>query len=181
MKHLPALALSLLAAIGIVSGLAAAAPPEMPPYNRAAFGNGWAPVRPGCDVRDIVLARDLEPETWRGCNVVAGTLRDPYTGQTVTGPSRAFDIDHVVPLALAWRLGAWRWTAGRRVAFANDLGELRATTVHENRSKGDAGLDEWLPAVDPCGYARQFDTIADRYRLDDPARDGQVAHACGGP
>ena len=32
------------------------------------------------------------------------------------------DIDHVVPLAEAWRSGADSWTTDRRRAFANDLG-----------------------------------------------------------
>ncbi|WP_226351919.1 hypothetical protein [Pseudonocardia sp. ICBG601] len=81
-------------------------------YRREAFGPGWAPaVGPGCDVRDAVLARALVDTTvTRGCAVTAGTLHDPYTGQTVTGPSRQIDIDHVIPLALAHRTGAHAWT-----------------------------------------------------------------------
>lgn len=178
---LPTTAAAVAFAALAVAGVTAATSIGTPPYDRVEFGNDWTRIGPGCDTRDLVLARDLDPDQWRGCDVIGGTLHDPYTGAVVTGPSRDFDVDHVVPLAWAWRHGAWRWTPARRVAFANDPAELRATTPRANRSKGDAGLDEWLPQVNPCAYAQQFDAVADRYHLDDPARDGQVAHACGGP
>jgi hypothetical protein len=32
------------------------------------------------------------------------------------------DIDHVLPLAEAWRSDAQAWSASRRQAYANDLG-----------------------------------------------------------
>ncbi|WP_224392879.1 hypothetical protein [Pseudonocardia sp. ICBG1293] len=68
-------------------------------YRREAFGPGWAPaLGPGCDIRDAVLARDLTDTTVKNsCDVTSGTLRDPYSGQTVTGPTRQIDIDHVIP------------------------------------------------------------------------------------
>lgn len=135
-------------------------------YRRAVFGDGWAPTAPGCDTRDVVLARDLTGETVRhGCDVVSGTLRDPYTGRVVTGPARALDVDHVVPLALAWRTGAAGWTADERERFANDPANLRTTLAAENRAKGDAGPEEWLPAVDRCGYVRTFAAVVERYRM----------------
>ncbi len=43
-----------------------------------------------------------------------------YDGLTFTNPSD-LDIDHVVPLAEAWRSGASSWTTTTRQAFANDL------------------------------------------------------------
>lgn len=153
--------------------------PAGTPYARTEFGDGWRSVNRWCDTRDAVLARDLHAtDTSHGCDVLAGTFTDPYTGTVYAGPSRALDIDHVVPLSLAWRLGAWRWSAAQRQDFANDLGNLQTTLARINRSKGDDGLDQWVPPHDPCGYAHRFDTVADHYGLADPARDGEVVTVC---
>ncbi|WP_226363209.1 HNH endonuclease family protein [Pseudonocardia sp. ICBG1142] len=150
-------------------------------YRREAFGPGWAPaVGPGCDVRDTVLARDLTATTVaRGCDVTAGTLHDPYSGQTVTGPTREIDIDHVIPLALAHRSGAHAWTDAQRERFANDPDNLRATTPAVNRAKSDHGPEHWMPQVDACAYAHDFARVATRYQLTvTAARAAALQRAC---
>jgi hypothetical protein len=139
------------------------------------FGPAWADVdRNGCDQRNDVLHRDLTGievrEGTQGCVVVAGVLDDPYTGQTVQfekATAAEVPIDHVVPLAAAWAQGAAAWPAEQRRAFANDLGNLIATTRSENSSKGDSTAEEWTPA-DPrygCSYATVVITVKDRYAL----------------
>lgn len=40
--------------------------------------------------------------------------------------ARAFEIDHLVPLAEAWDSGASTWSAKEREAYANDLDDARA-------------------------------------------------------
>lgn len=140
-------------------------------YDREEFGT-WLRTAPGCDTRDVVLARDLTDTTVRhGCDVVAGTLHSSYTGRTVTGSTRGVQIDHRLPLALAWRTGAARWTRAQRVAFANDPAELVAVEGAVNEGKGDDGPEAWAPRVDGCGYSRSFVTVAVKYRLTvSPAR-----------
>jgi hypothetical protein len=140
-------------------------------YDREAFGT-WLHTAPGCDTRDVVLARDLTDTTVRhGCDVVAGTLHSSYTGRTVTGATRGVQIDHRVPLALAWRTGAAGWTRAQRVAFANDPAELVAVEGTVNEGKGDDGPEAWAPRVDGCGYSRTFVAVAVKYRLSvSPAR-----------
>lgn len=139
------------------------------------FGPAWADVdRNGCDQRNDVLRRDLtEIEVrggTRGCVVVAGVLDDPYTGATVTfvkADAAEVPIDHVVPLAAAWVQGAAGWTTDERTEFANDPGNLIATTREQNSAKGDSTPDEWLPP-DPaygCSYATVVVTVKDRYGL----------------
>jgi hypothetical protein len=139
------------------------------------FGPAWTDVdRNGCDQRNDVLHRDLADiqvrEGTHGCVVVAGVLDDPYTGATVTfvkADAAEVPIDHVVPLAAAWVQGAAAWTTDERTAFANDLGNLIATTRAQNSAKGDSTADEWLPA-DPaygCSYATVVITVKDRYDL----------------
>jgi hypothetical protein len=63
----------------------------------------------------------------------------PYDGKSYTKDS-ALDIDHLVPLAEAWRSGAWAWSALQRQNYANDLTEskaLVAVSLGLNRQKGD--------------------------------------------
>jgi len=143
-------------------------------YERDQFGQRWADVdRDGCDQRNDVLARDLVDVEYRSgthdCVVESGTLTDPYTGELVTFEKVAggIDIDHVVPLAAAWRAGAWSWAEQHRTEFANDLANLQATSSSLNRSKGDQGIDEWLPP-DPaytCTYAARWVQIKTRWAL----------------
>jgi hypothetical protein len=139
------------------------------------FGPAWADVdRNGCDQRNDVLHRDLAEievrEGTQGCVVVAGLLDDPYTGvavEFVKADAAEVPIDHVVPLAAAWVQGAAEWTTAERTAFANDLGNLMATTREQNSAKGDSTADEWVPP-DPaygCSYATVVITVKDRYEL----------------
>ena len=56
----------------------------------------------------------------------------------ITINPNALDIDRLVPLAEAWRSGAWAWTSLQRQAYANDLSESRAlvaVSLGQNRSK----------------------------------------------
>jgi hypothetical protein len=139
------------------------------------FGPAWSDVdRNGCDQRNDVLRRDLTEvqvrEGTQGCVVVAGVLDDPYTGAAVQfakADAAQVPIDHVVPLAAAWVQGAAAWTDDEREQFANDLGNLMATTRAENSAKGDSTADEWVPP-DPtygCSYATIVITVKDRYAL----------------
>lgn len=121
-------------------------------YDRDAFGPRWADVDGnGCDTRNDILARDLVNETLEnGCVVLTGTLTDPYTStvlEFVRGQdtSSAVQIDHLVPLAAAWRTGAQEWSAEKRTQFANDPANLLAVDGPTNAAKGDSDAAEWLP------------------------------------
>jgi hypothetical protein len=122
-------------------------------YAREEFGSAWADVdRNGCDTRDDVLNRDLGAKEWRpgthGCVVVAGLLRDPYTGQRLVfakADAAAVQIDHVVALSDAWQKGAARWDATRRREFANDPLNLLAVDGPTNAQKSDGDAATWLP------------------------------------
>ncbi len=92
-------------------------------------------------------------------------LADPYSGTTIRAPRRV-DIDHVVPLANAWRSGARRWTEARRRAFANDPCNLLPVSASLNRAKGDEGPEEWLPPRRAylVTYAIRWIGVKARYR-----------------
>jgi hypothetical protein len=142
-------------------------------YDRTGeFGAAWVDVDAnGCGTRDDILSRDLVGVTKRDrCVVVSGVLHDPYTGRDITfskADATAVQIDHVVPLSLAWQLGAAQWSQGERVAFANDPANLLAVDGPSNEQKSDSGPDAWLPANKAyrCTYVIRFIRVANAYRL----------------
>jgi hypothetical protein len=80
------------------------------------------------------------------------------------------EIDHLVPLANAWRSGAYLWTGDPRISFANDLsypGHLNAVTAELNSAKSDAGPENWRPPAPEawCPYAIDWVTTKDRWDL----------------
>lgn len=93
-----------------------------------------------------------------GCDVTAGEWVSIYDGATTTTDPSTFDVDHMVPLAEAWRSGAHGWDPELRARFANHLDEpdhLIAVTASSNRSKGDRPPNEWRPPAQSswCRYA----------------------------
>ncbi|KAL2865059.1 HNH endonuclease family protein [Aspergillus lucknowensis] len=137
-------------------------------YDRDLFPH-WISQGNSCDTRDVVLIRDgSDVETGSGCSIESGTWHSEYDGEdwTETGD---VDIDHVVPLANAWRSGASEWTTDERQAFANDLDnpQLLAVTDNVNQEKGDAGPEEWLPPLDSyyCTYGKMWTAIKYTYGL----------------
>lgn len=155
-------------------------------YLRAAFGAGWGDTdRNGCDARNDVLARDLSDVVFRpktnDCVVHSGVLDDPYTGTIIhflrgNETSQLVQIDHVVPLAWAWRYGAANWTHEERVIFHNDHGNLLAVDGASNMAKSDAGPGDWMPpnTAAHCGYAETFVNIVHAYALSIPDHDRRV-------
>ena len=158
-------------------------------YHRSAYGDAWdddndAPGgHNGCDTRDDILNRDLVDKTYvsvkRCPNAVAtGTLHDPYTDTTIAFQrgakvGEAVQIDHIVPLAYAWDMGASGWTFPERLRFANDPANLLAVQGQANQDKGDSPPAQWMPpnkAFD-CQYAMQFIAVLRGYQLpvDEPS------------
>lgn len=140
-------------------------------YDRDRFGQRWRDTdRNGCDQRNDVLARDLTGVRKRGgCVVVAGRLDDPYTGKQITfskSDAAEVQIDHIYPLALAWRMGADEWPEERREEFANDKDNLLASWGVPNRQKSDSGPADWKPRkAYQCTYAVKYIAVAHEYRL----------------
>lgn len=93
-------------------------------YQRSRFQHWTDEDRDGCDTREEVLIAESRtaPTIGPGCKVTAGEWFSYYDGQTTTQP-RGLDIDHMVPLTEAWDSGACTWSAARRKAYANDLGD----------------------------------------------------------
>jgi hypothetical protein len=147
--------------------LTVAANSSMRGYSRARFPH-WRSTGANCDVRDSVLKRDGTQVKLKGCNVVGGNWISPYDKTTVTDPAK-IDVDHMVPLADAWRSGADKWDDNRRGDFANDLvrPQLRAVTASSNRAKGDQDPSQWKPANHDfwCQYAQSWIAVKSYWKL----------------
>lgn len=119
---------------------------------------GWQVPDGSCDVRDAALLRDGRDATVNeDCSFTSGQWPDPYTGETFIDSSD-LDIDHVVPLANAWRSGADKWSASEREDYANGSYEVLSVDDGANQQKGDKGPEAWRPpnADYHCQYAYRW-------------------------
>lgn len=164
-------------------------------YRRAAFGDSWTDETSapgghnGCDTRNDILDRDLVDKTYVAISrcpraVATGVLYDPYTNEVVhftrgNQVGAAVQIDHLVPLALAWDLGARDWTGDMRVRFANDPANLIAVSGGANQDKGDGEPAAWMPSNTSfwCQYAMQFVEVLRGYELPVDERSAVVLRA----
>ena len=142
---------------------------KYPGYNRSAFKHWIDADKNGCDTRaEVLIAEAVEkPKIGPKCKLTGGKWISVYDGKTITNASQ-LDVDHLVPLAEAWRSGAWMWSSAKRQAFANDLEESRAliaVTLSTNRSKGDKDPALWMPTKEQCTYAENWIAIKNKYSL----------------
>jgi Protein of unknown function (DUF1524) len=152
-------------------------------YRRAAFGDSWTDDNSapgghnGCDTRNDILDRDLVDKVYvaiKRCPsaVATGVLHDPYTNELISFTrgnqiGASVQIDHIVPLALAWDLGARDWTDEMRTRFANDPANLLAVAGGANQNKGDSEPADWMPPNHAfwCQYSVQFAEVLRGYAL----------------
>lgn len=151
----------------LLGQLTVASAGSMKGYSRDRFPH-WRKTGKNCNVRDSVLQRDGTQIKLSGCNVVGGQWVSAYDDRTLTDPAQV-DIDHIVPLANAWRSGADEWDDNRRGDFANDLTrpQLLAVSATTNRAKGDQDPSRWKPPNREywCRYAEDWIAVKHFWRL----------------
>jgi hypothetical protein len=138
-------------------------------YNRALFKHWIDADKDGCNTRAEVLIEEAvtKPKVGAKCTLTGGKWLSAYDGKSVSKASD-LDVDHMVPLAEAWRSGAWKWSSAKRQAYANDLEDSRAliaVTLSTNRSKGDKDPALWMPSIDQCTYTQNWVSIKFKYSL----------------
>jgi hypothetical protein len=176
-------------ALGLAAGPASAAPSDIPSlsvaktelaaltvaaetnadtYDRDLFPH-WITISGTCNTRETVLMRDgTDVVTNSSCAATSGSWYSPYDGATWYAASDV-DIDHLVPLAEAWRSGAYAWTTSERRSFANDLtnAQLWAVTDNVNQAKGDQDPSTWKPSLTSfwCTYAKAWIDVKYEWEL----------------
>jgi Protein of unknown function (DUF1524) len=151
-----------------LTALTVAAEANASTYDRDLFPH-WITISGTCNTRETVLKRDgTSVVVSSACAATSGSWYSPYDGATWTAASD-LDIDHVVPLAEAWRSGASAWTTSKRQSFANDLTrpQLIAVTDNVNQSKSDQDPSTWQPSVSSyrCTYAKMWIAVKYYYSL----------------
>ena len=141
-------------------------------YVRADFYSSWSIHENGCDMRNVILQRDLTDTVLDGCIVLSGILNDPYTGQIIhftrgPGTSNAVQIEHVVALSNAWTTGAQNLDNAGRRAISQDPLNLLAVDGPTNQSKSNKDASEWLPPniAFRCQYVARQISVKYKYVL----------------
>jgi hypothetical protein len=139
-------------------------------YNRDNWKH-WIDTDHDCqDTRNEILIRDSQKpvtfKTSRQCEVASGHWIGPYTGRQYWHPGN-MDIDHIVPLGHAYKVGGATWTKEQKKAFANDYDNLLATDAVANRSKGLKAPHQWMPPRKEyyCEYISRWTAIKEKYGL----------------
>jgi hypothetical protein len=100
---------------------------------------------------------------------MTGTLHNEYTGKTIAlrhgSDSTAIQVDHIVALGDAWKVGACHWSSSRRASFAVNVSELRAVDTSDNESKSDKDAAQWLPPANRTWYVETQINIKAKYGL----------------
>jgi hypothetical protein len=138
-------------------------------YKRTLFKHWIDSDKDGCDTRAEVLIEEaiVKPKIGPKCKLTGGKWFSTYDGKNLTNAS-LLDVDHLVPLAEAWRSGAWKWTDAQRQTFANDLENseaLVAVSLSTNRSKGDKDPALWMPLKEQCTYTKNWINVKVKYSL----------------
>lgn len=160
-----------------LAALTVATPHSMDGYSRDAF-HIWADQSDSCTTRQEVLKRDGDDvvDSDGDCQPESGSWYSAYDGTTVTVVAQA-TIDHMVPLAEAWRSGADQWSDSQREAFGNDLSDpqLIVASSSSNSSKSDSGPADWKPSEEGfwCTYAEDYTDVKSKFEL--TTTDAEVA------
>lgn len=123
--------------------------------------------------RTKILARDRVGNYWI-CK---------YSGVRVSNKSKV-DIDHIIPLKYANDHCGDQLSETKKRQFATDTMNLVATSYHENRTKGDDGVLEYMPSDNQCWYLNHWYSVSKKYQICLPSADsGYIARgvkACKG-
>lgn len=105
----------------------------------------------------------------RSESYMTGILHNKYTGGNITlmhGPdTKAIQVDHIVALGDAWKMGACHWASATRKSFAIDVAELRAVDTRDNEVKSDKDAAQWLPPANRTWYVETQINVKAKYGL----------------
>lgn len=130
----------------------------------------------GYDMRNDILVRDLEDETFKPDAQNSAWCWPAYwptnTGTTIEfirgqKTSKLVQTDHVIALSDAWQKGARQLGADQRKQLANDRLNLMAADQPTNGAKGDKDAATWLPPNKAfrCEYVARQTAVKSKYQI----------------
>lgn len=137
-------------------------------YERVKHFGGWVKNKKSGDCfnsRNKVLVREnigtIVLKESNKCSVAQGEWVDPYSGRTMTDAQLEIQIDHMVPMKVAYNSGAYKWTFKERCLYGNYLGyrnHLVAVSGDENNEKGSNTPEDYMPSNpnNQCGYLKDW-------------------------
>ncbi len=141
-------------------------------YDRSSY-RVWSDLDKNCkNTRIDVLEKRAIRINSISCTNINGTWIDYYSEKILTNES-VIDLDHVIPLSYADKIGASNWDIKTKRKFANDPDNLVITHRSINRQKGDKGLSKWLPIEFNvrCDYLLKWVHVINKYNLTLPNED----------
>lgn len=140
----------------------------IPKFNRREWRH-WSDLDgDGEDTRQEILKRDSKVPVTLGDNglIKTGLWLCMYSGRDYTAASK-IDIDHVISLGEAHRMGGHAWDSDQKKAFANDPDNLLAVSLSSNRSKSDIdSFDGMPPNINSWGRYMIFrEAVVEKYGL----------------
>jgi len=101
----------------------------------------------------------------RNCIVRTGEWFDEYTGKLFKVAVK-LEVDHIIPRMYAHTHGGDRWSAEKKLAFANDPVNIILVERREIRRKRDRGPSRYLPREEfQCEYINLWNQISEKYDL----------------
>lgn len=141
-------------------------------YDRSEYKH-WVDTDGDCQNtrHEVLIEESMIPVTFdtKGCRVIKGMWKDPYTDRVFTNP-RQLDIDHLVPLKEAHGSGGYKWTKEQKQRYANDLDNKNALIAvyrGANREKGARDPSNWLPEniAFQCEYVKSWIAQKSKWHL----------------
>ncbi len=177
-------AMTLLFVALLISGLVATAQERLPapshpllvvsPYVRSEWLSSWPDADGDCqNLRaEILIEQSLIPVATNrnGCLVLGGRWIGAYTGRMFRFANEV-DIEHIVALSEAHRLGGAEWSREKKREFATDPLNLLVVGLSQNRSKGDRspgfGSGFYMPPMGRCHFLTVYRArVLEKYELD---------------
>ncbi|MBL4632594.1 MAG: hypothetical protein JKY56_01905, partial [Kofleriaceae bacterium] len=125
----------------------------------------WTDVDGDCqNTREEVLIQQSEIpvsfKTDKQCEVAVGRWTCAFTGDVFTSPSSVV-VARVLPLAAAYATGGQDWSAAKKVAFANEIGDhshLIVVSAAASEARAARSPDSWLPGNQDyvCDYMQTW-------------------------
>lgn len=138
-------------------------------------------------VKEEVLAKQAIPDSLefidknhqptkdksKACSISSGKWIDPYSGDTIKEVDM-MDVDHIVSLEQANKMGGADWSAEKKLEYSNDVDSvLLAVSKDSRKEKGSKSPSSYIPKNKKyrCEYGKNYTLVTKNYGLSITKKD----------